>query len=282
MINGKAIGISAGVAFALSFLTGIISKNSFPAVFRRSFVFALIFAALAALVFFLYEKFLQSDSPDDAHLNESSRQKTGGNVDIVISDDNLDDDGSGPKFFVENNRHSFSQGKTEDVPKTDAAVSLDKDAAVKENNALKNDSSPSASNVLSGHDEKETDDKNLHSQSFTPSTLEKVTSGNQSQDSASAAAAGVISSAADGQSPKTFEGDNGIEADDIDELPDIGDFKEDSEKNDSSDIIDDSDFASNGASESASAILPNGVEASAQNADVMAQAIRTLLKKDDN
>ena len=56
----------------------------------------------------------------------------------------------------------------------------------------------------------------------------------------------------------------------------------DGEKSDGvNDIISDSDFATRGSSSSLGASFPNGTEASAANADVMAQAIRTLLKKDD-
>lgn len=292
MINGKAIGVSAAAAFALSFLTGIISRNSFPAVFFRAFIFALVFAVLAALISFLYGKFLSGGSPDEGQTRDSAQPKTGSNVDIVISDDNLDDDGKGPNFFVENNRQSFSQDQSEKVVSAPDVTDVigqnqNKDSSGQDNSGEGAASPDAPDKALSGqnenqpaHEEGKTENPSFQPSSFAPASLEKVAGGSEKQEEKSDSLPSADASG--GQKSSGFDADRNIGPDDIDELPDIEDFQEDGEKNESSDIIEDSDFASNGASESASAMLPNGVEASAQNADVMAQAIRTLLKNDSN
>ena len=66
----------------------------------------------------------------------------------------------------------------------------------------------------------------------------------------------------------------------VDSLPDIEDLDTGKKDGEIGDIINDSEFATSGKS-SGGAQFPDGQTASTQNADVMAQAIRTILSKDN-
>ena len=57
-------------------------------------------------------------------------------------------------------------------------------------------------------------------------------------------------------------------------------MSDDVKNNSSGDIINDSDFASSSGNDFGGAVFSDGTESGSQNADVMAQAVRTLLEKD--
>ena len=287
-MNGKAIGVAAGLGLTLSFLTGIISKNAFLTVFRNALLFAFIFAVLAAGISFLFEKFLSEGTGQSFTLDlQPKSQKSRGNVDIVISDDNLEEEDDGPKFFVENNRQGLSQKNY------DAEIqNLNSDVSAKtENNSSVNDISEQK-NIDLQTDSSLTEPKELDSPSqlselqeetkqFVPASVENVAGGQGEQAVASVISQDVPVNAGDGSNKvNNFADGSNIES--IDSLPDIGEFSEDKKNDSVGDIINDSDFATKGSSASSSTVLPNGTEASSANADVMAQAIRTLLKKDES
>ena len=287
-MNGKAIGVAAGLGLTLSFLTGIISKNAFLTVFRNALLFAFIFAVLAAGISFLFEKFLSDGTGQSFTLDlQPKSQKSRGNVDIVISDDNLEEEDDGPKFFVENNRQGLSQKNY------DAEIqNLNSDVSAKtENNSSVNDISEQK-NIDLQTDSSLTEPKELDSPSqlselqeetkqFVPASVENVAGGQGEQAVASVISQDVPVNAGDGSNKvNNFADGSNIES--IDSLPDIGEFSEDKKNDSVGDIINDSDFATKGSSASSSTVLPNGTEASSANADVMAQAIRTLLKKDES
>lgn len=287
-MNGKAIGVAAGLGLTLSFLTGIISKNAFLTVFRNALLFAFIFAVLAAGISFLFEKFLSDGTGQSFTLDlQPKSQKSRGNVDIVISDDNLEEEDDGPKFFVENNRQGLSQ-KNDDAE----IQNLNSDVSAKtENNSSVNDISEQK-NIDLQNDSSLTEPKELDSPSqlselqgetkqFVPASVENVAGGQGEQAVSSVISQDVPVNAGDGSNKvNNFADGSNIES--IDSLPDIGEFSEDKKNDSVGDIINDSDFATKGSSASSSTVLPNGTEASSANADVMAQAIRTLLKKDES
>ncbi len=287
-MNGKAIGVAAGLGLTLSFLTGIISKNAFLTVFKNALLFAFIFAVLAAGISFLFEKFLSDGTGQSLTLDlQPKGQKSRGNVDIVISDDNLEEEDDGPKFFVENNRQGLSQ-KNDDAE----IQNLNSDISAKtENNSSVNDISEQK-NIDLQTDSSLTEQKELDSPSqlselqeetkqFVPASVENVAGGQGEQAVSSVISQDVPVNAGDGSNKvNNFADGSNIES--IDSLPDIGEFSEDKKNDSVGDIINDSDFATKGSSASSSTVLPNGTEASSANADVMAQAIRTLLKKDES
>lgn len=253
MIKGKSIGISAGCGFVLSFLTGIISSNTFAIVVLRALGFALVFAVLSVGISLIYEKFL-SDGEDFPELKPG--KSTAGNVDIVVSDENLEDD-SGPQFFVENNRQKLKGDEIDTVENLEAISTEEK---------------PEVITPVNSFEENKTD-------GFVPVNLGSAPKISSVEGETSLERREVPQNNAD-SSNKTTEYSDGTSIEDIDELPDIADLSMDKKNSDIGDIIEDSDFAA-GSSSSIGKTLPNGSEVSIQNADVMAGAIRTLLSKDN-
>ena len=245
MVNQKAIGGFAACGFVLSFLTGLISKNAFLVTLLRSFIFALIFAALAACVSFLFKKFLEDDSVSDSISSDSAskNQRAGENVNIVIADDDLEDDDTGPKFFVENNLKNFQD---------DGAANIS--GAAESSEKQKKDFTPVEPQNLTEPVQ------TAAAESVSPHSAEPRRNPEVPENSGDVA--NKVNSFADGSS-----------IDDLDELPDIEDIPEDVKNPSGSDIIVDSDFASSAKSSSG---------AKSVDASLMAQAIRTALKKDEN
>ena len=264
MINFKSVGISAGIGFVLSFLTGIISRNAFGTVLVRALIFALVFAGMAAGISFLYKMFL-SDSGEslsgETSGSASTTPVTGSKVDIVVSDENIEDDDSGPKFHVENNRQGLSENPG-------GAASYEKAPAQTKIQELNGLSAESVEDVPPQE----------ASQSFKPVSL-----GNSEQIPAmDAINPSNPAHRTEGDKPQTA-GNGAINSvDNLQELPEIGDFT-DNKQNDESDVISDSDFAkSSSSSGGSSALFPDGTNAESKNTDIMAQAIRTLLSSDNN
>ena len=265
MINFKSVGISAGIGFVLSFLTGIISRNAFGTVLVRALIFALVFAGMAAGISFLYKMFL-SDSGESLYGETSGSASTtpvtGSKVDIVVSDENIEDDDSGPKFHVENNRQGLSENPGGTAASHEKAPAQTK---IQELNEL---SAESVEDVPPQE----------ASQSFKPVSL-----GNSEQIPAmDAINPSNPAHRRSGDKPLTA-GNGAINSvDNLQELPEIGDFT-DNKQNDESDVISDSDFAkSSSSSGGSSALFPDGTNAESKNTDIMAQAIRTLLSSDNN
>ena len=113
-MNVKAGAIVGGGAFVLSFFAGLFARNAFVTVFIRALVFAFIFCGLYFLISFLFSKFLSEMSSQDlADKDEQPKVPlTGGKVDLVIQDENLENEETGPKFVLKDGK-SFDE---EEIP----------------------------------------------------------------------------------------------------------------------------------------------------------------------
>ncbi|WP_443740546.1 hypothetical protein [Treponema berlinense] len=274
MMNKKIIGFVAVCGFVLSFLTGMIAKNPVPAILLRSLIFAAVFSVLSFAISFLFSKFLADDSkgvsfePDSP---QSKQQKTGDNVNIVITDEGLEDDESSPKFFVENNRPGLSGNDSKKIQQEEKKQdSSDEKSLVEEkpSSEIKN----SASEVK----------KESQKAEFVSAGLEnlgKANSAPQNSSENSILKKDIPSNVGDSENKVNAFAD-GSSIENIDELPEIEDLSDDVKNNSSGDIINDSDFASSGRNGFGGTVFSGGTESGSQNADVMAQAVRTLLEKD--
>jgi hypothetical protein len=247
MINPKVLGISAFVGFFMSFLIGLFAGIPFLNLLLRAVFCAVLFAALAAVVYFLFQKFLAEtgSEPVAAAENRSEpvkTQKTGGVVDITVEDESLPENSDGPQFYVANNRPSFSS----DIhPSSPAAAPV---AGEKTEVTHKMVPAESASGESA--------------RAFVPldfSAAQKVTADTEP----------VVE--------KTEEPVE-MESEDLDELPDIADLSPSSGISDG--IVRDSEFASSSGSGQKGRDLTGGGDGSGSDSTVMAQAIRTLLAKD--
>lgn len=264
MINQKAIGGFAACGFFLSFLTGIISKNAFLIILLRSFLFAVIFCVLAAGISFLFNKFLADEtslSENSADSSNSKIQKTGENVNIVVGDDNFEDDDTAPKFFVENNKETFQNDEAAGSVTKSQAADLNAESRVAEK--------PSDSQINS------TSEKT----SFEPVNLAQMQ--NVERNNSEVQRQEIPSNKGD-SSNKVNSFADGSAIDNIDELPDIEDISDSVKNNSNSDIIGDSDFATSGGNGTSGTVFPDGTQANSANASLIAQAIRTALKRDEN
>ncbi|WP_296668884.1 MULTISPECIES: hypothetical protein [unclassified Treponema] len=272
MMNKKIIGFAAVCGFVLSFLTGMIAKNPVLAILLRSLIFAAVFSVLSFSISFLFSKFLANDSKGvsletDSSQNspQSKQQKSGDNVNIVITDDGLEDDESSPKFFVENNRPGLSGKDSKNFQTEEKSLTEEK-------------SSSETKNSVSGT-KKEGESKKAEFISAGRENLGKANSDLQNSSENSILKKDVPSNAGDSENKINAFAD-GSSIENIDELPEIEDLSDDVKNNSSGDIINDSDFASSGGNGFAGAVFSGGTESVSQNADVMAQAVRTLLEKD--
>lgn len=275
MINVKSVSISAATGFILSFLVGIICRNAFFSVLLRAFISALVFSAVAAGSSFLYSKFLSQDgTPSEPSSRPQSR--TSGQVDLVIDDDPLEEEENGPKFFVENNRSALqSDAKPSATEKVDPDEDVTEEIA--EEAAGVSDSTPvePVESVVSSS-----------AAPVNPVTVAEpeVTAPPKAMDAVPKNDAAFTPVNLAASAPQVSASPEGAPADEqlpeVDSLPDIEDLDTGKKDGEIGDIINDSEFATSGKS-SGGAQFPDGQTASTQNADVMAQAIRTILSKDN-
>lgn len=264
MMNQKTIGGFAACGFVLSFLTGIISKNAFLIILLRSFLFAVIFSVLAAGISFLFNKFLADETASGENFADSSNskiQKTGENVNIVVGDDNFEDDDTAPKFFVENNKEAFQNDEIAGSVTKEQTGDFNTENKVSEKSAEAEKSS------------------GLEKPSFEPVNLAQMQ--NTAQNNSERQRQEIPSNNGDA-SNKVNSFADGSAIDNIDELPDIEDISDSVKNNSNSDIIDDSDFATSGENGTSGTVFPDGTQANSANASLIAQAIRTALKRDEN
>ncbi len=274
MINPKNICISAAVGFVLSFIIGCVSGVAFLHIVIRALIFAAVFAAMSIGFTYIYKTFLSDDQNADSLKSDndssSEKQSPGGLVNIVVDDSTLRDDSSSPKFSVTNpnifNDDTVDESKAES---NDKKVNSSLNAASSDISDVnqKNDSKAQISkNPAANKDEKVDNPQD----GFVAKDLGSITS--KSKDSAQ------ISSDNDAENASSSNLDNQDVSESIDDLPDIGNVEfSDSSSSDSS-VIEDSDFAEEGTSASHS---DAAADTGGQNVDTMAQAIRTMLAKDN-
>ena len=264
MIKLKNIIFSAGPAFVLSFLISIISTGKFGTSLLRAVIFAAIFAVIALFASVLSEKFLKVEGDAESSSDGLPRRTSGSQVDLVVDDESLTDEGEESRFSLSRNRRPL------DV--SDSAVpfaSASSDAKEKlsefppENGAAGSDSPGVVQNGV----EPEVRVSSTDEESFQPQSVESF-------------------SAADAVPVKKSERKAMQEAKmkEIDALPDLDGISEEEEEagfipGDS--FVQDSDFARQGAEDEGERYsLIDGDRAKDQDTETMAKAIRTLLKRE--
>ncbi|MCR4940013.1 MAG: hypothetical protein K5930_07910 [Treponemataceae bacterium] len=263
MINLKFIGILAVFGFLLSFVLGLTGDVSFGYVFLRAVVSALVSGGTAALVSFVFRKFLSENTAETLTAKASS---TPGNiVDIRVEEEPLPDTENSPDFYVSQTHVPASNAFPYRQTLKESPETLKTDP-VKEKPAAVFDSAKTEVNTSAGGESLVVEKRGVEPkvEAFVPTPLAQksipVTGKADSTDSKN------------DMSEKTSVSE---ELDSLSELPDIESMVSDSLESDSS-IIEDSVFASEGT--------PNGSEGSEISAgndtSLIADAIRTLLKRE--
>ncbi len=132
-MNKTKVLLAAGTCgFVLSLLIGLISRVSFGVVFLRAVLFALVFAGIAALGQFIFERFLNntvSVNAEGSNTSGSEQASKGQFVDIKVEDAVFPNEENAPLFQIPKELKpdwsNNGQSKTSaGVPKkTDSAVS---------------------------------------------------------------------------------------------------------------------------------------------------------------
>lgn len=243
MINPRIITVSAGIGFCLSFLIGLIFKVNFLSLLFRAVIFALVFAVVVAIACIVFDKFLSNESNYDSELaKDSSSNATGSVVNITVDDDNLPDDDYAPKFSVGNNRQALSSSVFGDDEKS----SVDDISSSKESNSVNEAETSGDDSSVTNGSESVTVSQNKDD-SFQPVSLTDVSKPSENTTSS--------------------KGSSNV----LDDLPEIGELPSSvSSDSDSVDVAKSSDSSS------------GAISSSDQNTQLMAQAIKTLLAKDED
>lgn len=112
MLNTKLTSISACIGFVLSFIFGLFSKSPFYKILLTAIIFAVVFAALSFVINLIYEKLLKvEDSSEDQPKAEDfiNNGTVGQNVNIVISDAELEQSASHNHFDVGDNHQMLNE-----------------------------------------------------------------------------------------------------------------------------------------------------------------------------
>ena len=258
MLNPKKSIFPAVFGFVLSFFISIIATHKIWRSLFRGVIFAVVFAVLFIAVDFIFERFL--DKEDGGGTAKKSDSKSGGKIDITISDEDLTDDGDDLRFPVTMNKMGLSQEETQ-VLKPNPATAT----------ASSNVSAPVDSGAVVQEEKKNISvEEPLEQEVFEPKPF--ATSEHKVEKPA---AASVIDTSSVGLDVN----DNSQ----IDDLPEIADF--DAELGDESDdsYVDDSDFASNGSTSlyTERSTFSDGSRASDHDAATIAKAIQTALKREE-
>lgn len=128
-IDWRASAVAAGVAFLLSFLTGIIGGVSFGALLVRAILGAIVFGAGAAGVSYLIDRFLPDLKESLASGGSGQARPSGGRVNIVV-----DDESDGGPF--ESNDFDLEEA---DEPDSDESYGSESDAGVADANDIDDD-----------------------------------------------------------------------------------------------------------------------------------------------
>lgn len=266
MLKTKNVAISGILSFVFSFLISIVSTHKFGSSVLRGIIFALIFCVLSVIIQVVYDKFL-SDGTEINMSGESKRgDKTGSVVDITIDDVPLERDDNGPQFFVANNKLKIEDetGKSSEESGKNESIITDVGEDMKNIPQTGSDKIRRQEEKL--RDSFSTEQKN-ESSNFKPAALNKLSE------------AAKVQPVESKPSVKQFTESSGSEEEQIDSLPEMNSVIElEAADEGQSDLIRDSEFASEGKVNKSKEILDSGQFNS--NAETMAKAIQTLLKRE--
>lgn len=264
MIKIKPIIISASIAFVLSFVTALIAKTGIPFSLLKAFIFAVVFGGLAVGIQFVYAKFLLEGTASISEM-EAPQHTLGSKVDLVVSEEDLPNDGDALTFSFDDERHILT---SEDVGIPAKNVAAERRAPVSEAKPSVMERPPVSENVAAEKAKPaEADSKNEPPPEVKPSP-------DSAASSPAASGAGSLA-AAQGDFDALPELDN---------LPDFGTDSSASEANGEGDdgVIEDSDFAEEGSvAPSRHTEFSDGTVADTKDSSLMAKAIQTVLAHEE-
>lgn len=141
----KLVSFSAACGFILSLICGFFSKSSFVKIFFIALLWALIFAAMAFLIYLVYSKFLDVATDGEVVVNSTTvdlndnKPAVGQNVDLIIQDQELERSQSLNHYDVGDNHQMLTD---DDIKKKSIreqnSISIDNDFS--SHNSVQNES----------------------------------------------------------------------------------------------------------------------------------------------
>ncbi len=265
----KKLIVPAVGGFALSFFISLIAtKGNFGAALLRGIIFAVVFAGLFFLIDFLFTRFLDGSSGEQT-ARKPSDAGLGAKVDITLSDEDLADDGEDLKFFVSQNKVGMGQVNSE-IDGAEGVPPVQPQAA-SASVRMEAEPEPTASSVSASR----------------PSAGAPVAEAKPVVKAPSSEPENSFRPVPLGTPEPKVQNPEAEKVQDLDSLPEISDFDSDlgsdesssSSRNDDG-YVDDSDFS--GSNSSLYSRRKPGDDASAgHDAETLAKAIQTILKKDE-
>ena len=260
MINLKFVGILAVFGFLLSFVLGLLGDVTFGFVVLRAVISALVSGGTAALVSFVFRKFLSENAAETTTARPSS--STGNIIDIRVEEEPLPDSDNSPDFYVSQAYSSASNAFPYSQQAKQPASSAE---PVKPAPAADFKAVP-LGNIASSSGKDSVVEKNQEPKvaPFVPKPLA------QKETPVVSNAGSAVTRTATSEKHSVSE-----ELDSLEELPDIESMVSDSLESETS-VIEDSAFATEGSNSGVA--IPD--ISSGGDTTVIADAIRTLLKRE--
>ncbi|MCR5606449.1 MAG: hypothetical protein K6F69_06515 [Treponema sp.] len=263
MGNPKRLIYAAGVGFILSFIVGLFASIEFVHIIIRAIICAALFAGVAFACQSIFYKYL--DEPSDSGEVISSAPKVGGIVDLTLDGEKLSEDTNAPRFNVGSNLKDLSTIDVKDSNNNSgAAVANDKQETSSTSDSASsfkpmgvvNVAASSSTSAASNADN--ANDNNVKQNQNTVSDSMPISSNSQSSNN------------------------QNVSLDTIDELPDIGDLDSEGDSASfSSGTTTSTSSMSVPADKKSEVSFPDGSNPSVKDAALIAQAISTVLAKDD-
>lgn len=291
----KNIVVPAVFGFALSFFISIVVNHRFGTAFLRGLIFGVAFAAMAVVIDFVYEKFLNDGSSIDFTSDApKSDSRVGGKVDITIDDAELTDNGDALSFSVLNNRFKLSEADTKSARQSKNDILNEVKSSSRPVSSVAA-STPAADSVPSETEKPAFKPVALGTPvgkatvsdaivSAAPSHVEDSPSSKVSAAESTTSESHHTVSGAENVSPALAarRAERVADKKEIDALPDLDSFGDEGDLDD--DVIEDSEFAQDGldsSSDEGRIIFADGSKAKDHDTETLAKAIRTVLKRED-
>lgn len=274
----KNIAGPAAAGCILSFLISIFVTHNIGVSLLKGLFFGVLFAVLAFVIDFVWGRFL-SDGAEPVELagdSPKADKNLGTQVDITIDDADLSDDGRSLPFAVDRNRAKLSESDTQDLRKNDVLFAAESKG---DKPSLFDRTPEPVQKAAAGPASPEPAGESQGT--FTPVSLGKPLAASAASPAAHESAAGTAAGpakAAAAPARKASSGDG-----ELDGLPDIGGFDTDDNYVSESDMEEDGSSGESPSSYSspASSSSVDSSKATAHDAETLAKAISTVLKRDE-
>lgn len=273
-MNFKPVVFTCIITFVLSFFVALISGAGFAISLLRGLILAVCFGALSVGISFLFSKFLNDGSYSQASSDvqhETNLPPIGNKVDITINDEDLQEDDFSPKFVLTGQNQMLNEedvgSETKKQEKPEVALETPVEESI---SSIPEEPAPSFKPVPLAKEDP----------AAKPEPAAKPVA--QAKPESPAPSGDLSSEFPDIEATlgkNSILSNGSISESDVDVLPDMGGTAAGLKD----DTVTDSEFASAGKSASrlSDTVFPDGSMADSKDSTLMAEAIRTILRKEE-